>query len=198
MRPATPNSATRHTIASTTPKQSPPIDTNPFSMPARSPTESLKPSLQNAIILAHPEVLPDFSTTRSHAVSNTSSNQNCDAPEPKHDTSCESGLKVPRFPSTNALRAPPGLTDYMRTMQSQSQPRRLSTLPSARQMLRKRREHLFTQALKDSIVNSSKANIALRISIADEVKSSIEGGLTGIEKDPNQTIIAVRSQGKHY
>jgi hypothetical protein len=86
----------------------------------------------------------------------------------------------------------------MKTMKSQSQQCGPPTLPSARQIVRKRREFLLIQALKDSIVNPSEANMALRASIAKEVMRDIEGTLTGIEKDPIQTVLTVGSQGKRY
>ncbi|KAL6167166.1 hypothetical protein ACJQWK_06611 [Exserohilum turcicum] len=117
---------------------------------------------------------------------------------PQMNTSSSSDLTSLPFPSSRTLPAPTGFTKYMRTMKSESQQHSSQTLPPARQMFRKRRELLLIQALKDSIVNFSRTNMALRASIAEEVKKSVEDNLTGVEKDPVQTVMTVGSHGRNY
>ncbi|KAF7444126.1 hypothetical protein A1F99_122000 [Pyrenophora tritici-repentis] len=102
------------------------------------------------------------------------------------------------LPSTFVLQpAPASMHRYLNTMQSELH--RLSAPPSSshRQTLRNRREVLFKEALKESIV-STKASIALRATIAEEVKASVEGLLTSQEKDPQHTIKTMRLRSKGY
>jgi hypothetical protein len=71
--------------------------------------------------------------------------------------------------------------------------------PSHRRVLRKCREALFRQVLKDSIISAKAAeSITLRTTIAEEVKAGLQGLLTIEEKDPRHTLMIIRSNSRSY
>jgi hypothetical protein len=90
------------------------------------------------------------------------------------------------------------MNEYIHTMQNELHRLGPPPPPSQRQTLRKRRDVLLKQALKDSIVNSTEASIALRASVAEEVIKGLEGLLTKEERDPANTLLTTRTRGKAY
>jgi hypothetical protein len=90
------------------------------------------------------------------------------------------------------------MNEYLQTMQTELHRLGPPPAPSHRRSVRKRRDVLLKQALKDSIVNSSEASVALRASVAEEVIKGLHGLLTTQEKDPGTTLIATRTRGKTY
>ncbi|EMD95301.1 hypothetical protein COCC4DRAFT_65399 [Bipolaris maydis ATCC 48331] len=186
---------------STTPPKSPMLSEMSNMEPLPSPW--IKPCSQRAEVSTESEVSPVPFVPTSEAFHNLDPitvllQQPSHTPQMKENSMRVSDLTALPFPSSRTLPAPTGFTKYMKTMKSESQQLGPTRLPPARQVFRKRREFLLVQALKDSIVNFSRTNMALRASIADEVKKGVEGNLTGIEKDPVQTVLAVGSHGRNY
>ncbi|EUC40668.1 hypothetical protein COCMIDRAFT_30428 [Bipolaris oryzae ATCC 44560] len=147
---------------------------------------SSAPSTSISNTLHHPETTTGSVYQRSHTLKIGRSKKSTSDPQ------------ILQFPHTRTLPTPTRFSDYMETMKSESEQHGPTVLPSARQVFRKRREYLLVQALKDSIINFSRTNLALRTSIAEEVKKGIEGNLTGIEKDPIQIVTTVGSHGKTF
>jgi hypothetical protein len=91
------------------------------------------------------------------------------------------------------------MTASVATMQSELL--RLGPPPPAphRRFLRKRREALFRQVLKDSIVSAKTTeSITLRTTVSEEVKTGLQGLLTIEEKDPRHTLTIIRSKSRSY
>jgi hypothetical protein len=106
---------------------------------------------------------------------------------------------LPNASTTPSFHAAASMTTYVSTMQSELQ--RLGPPPPAshRRALRKRREVLFRQVLKDSIISAKATeSIILRTTLAEEVKAGVQGLLSIEEKDSRQTLMTVRARGRKY
>jgi hypothetical protein len=76
--------------------------------------------------------------------------------------------------TTLSFHAAASMTTYVSTMQSELQQLGPPPLASHRRALRKRREVLFRQVLKDSIISAKATeSIILRTTLAEEVKAGV-------------------------